>query len=349
MLISDFKSAVEKYNKDEMVLLAAELYKSIPKKVKEEKAIDSLIEDFRSNKQKGKSRKPSVPFPSLSDEIEEFIENAMAQNYFAPNRVIPKKDRPKWRFLVKGYIKDLQTIPVDSEDGSAATELLVSLYKTLQYGCGYYIFNTENPFASVGIKQTELLRITLTRFLQQKMTPETMKKAVLLAGSGGVDRDTLDNWLHEVLVECLKTTDRKELAISQCTDLLKEQNQILGGMVNDKKSPYDLSHRIYEKTKVISNLAECGFLIHASLFEYEEAIAFYKKYHPKEYQDEVFLYKLLYLLYDDNSIEYWKREYDLAVKKGVEPRSALQKTREYLQENGAFPRDEESGHLIIYM
>ncbi|MEZ0118499.1 UNVERIFIED_ORG: hypothetical protein ABRZ91_002456 [Heyndrickxia coagulans] len=43
------------------------------------------------------------------------------------------------------------------------TDLLEKLYEMLCYGCGYYIFNTDNPFRSIGMEQVELFDILLKR------------------------------------------------------------------------------------------------------------------------------------------------------------------------------------------
>ena len=83
----------------------------------------------------------------------------------APNSFIHKKERLKWRFIVKDYIKDLQSISVDGKEGKDATDLLEKLYGMLCYACCYYIFNTDNPFRSIGIGQAVLLDLIITRKL----------------------------------------------------------------------------------------------------------------------------------------------------------------------------------------
>ena len=104
----------------------------------------------------------------LKQEIEIFIDYAYKQYYFAPNNFVHKKERPKWRFKVKAYIKELQEVSIHSAEGKIATTLLQNIYKMLSYACAYYIFNTDNPFRSVGIEHritsynvcyTKLLRI----------------------------------------------------------------------------------------------------------------------------------------------------------------------------------------------
>lgn len=91
-----------------------ESYKQLKKYQKEE--ADILIRDILSGQsEKSGVKKEKQSFAELEAQIETFLENAKAGNYYAPNRVIPKSQRPKWRFLVKGYIKELEKIVPGSE------------------------------------------------------------------------------------------------------------------------------------------------------------------------------------------------------------------------------------------
>ncbi len=56
-----------------------------------------------------------MDFNRLEDEITQFLSNAYAQNYLIPNKVIPKSQRSKWRFMVKKYIKELEKISTEDE------------------------------------------------------------------------------------------------------------------------------------------------------------------------------------------------------------------------------------------
>ena len=116
MKLPEFRKQIETYSIEEPRYLTAELYKAIPKKIKEEKDIDPLVlsvpEHFKENGTGKASSPPKVKkapdLGALESEIELFLENAYAQNYFAPNRFVPKHERPKWRFKVKNYIKTLR-------------------------------------------------------------------------------------------------------------------------------------------------------------------------------------------------------------------------------------------------
>ncbi|MDW7662336.1 MAG: hypothetical protein SCL54_13025, partial [Bacillota bacterium] len=162
MLIAELRELLKKYNEDDLRRIISEMYKAMPKKIREEKDIDVLIQDVHSLMNNGKRNamkdKP-LNIERLTFEIEEFIDYAYMQYYLTPNQFVHKKERPKWRFKVKGYIKELQGISIATQEGEKATELLQKLYEMLSYACGYSLFNSDNPFNSVGIGQVELLDI----------------------------------------------------------------------------------------------------------------------------------------------------------------------------------------------
>jgi hypothetical protein len=150
----------------------------------------------------------------LKPEIERFVDYAYNQYYFAPNSYVHKKERSKWRFKVKAYIKSLQGVPVYGENGIGATDLLEKLYNMLCYACGYYIFNTENPFKSVGIEQTVLLDIILKRKFGSGISKESVKSAAALVINSRVDRETVHSDLINLLVENLNLQILKKLPLS---------------------------------------------------------------------------------------------------------------------------------------
>ncbi|MHB1043425.1 MAG: hypothetical protein ACYC0Q_11390 [Eubacteriales bacterium] len=94
----------------------------------------------------------------LKGETELFIEHAKQQYYFAPSRIIPKKDRPKWQFIVKRLYKDLLALTGDSKNLPQISELLEKLYCLLCEASGVYLFSSDDPFSSAGIEQSEFYR-----------------------------------------------------------------------------------------------------------------------------------------------------------------------------------------------
>lgn len=123
-----------------------ECYKQLRKPQKEE--IDAVLCALLEGKEaKAKKADAPVNFEELSQQIYDFMFNAYAGNYFAPNRLIPKSQRPKWRFMVKDFIKELTKIPADSENYEKSVKLLTDLYKLICAACNISVFHRGSlPF-----------------------------------------------------------------------------------------------------------------------------------------------------------------------------------------------------------
>lgn len=340
MLVSELKDILKDYQEEELRLLAVELYKAMPKHLKEEKEIDGLIKEgkelLRQKRGRKTAEKKPVELDSLQTEIEEFIDNAYQQNYFAPNRVIPKKERPKWRFKVKAYIKDLQSVPAEGPEGLLAAELLGKLYRMVAYSCSYYLFSTEDPFRSVGIGQCEFLEIALTKRFAHGVDQEAVKAALALTLAEGLDRETLEDELYSTLIRNLKVPDAKKAALE---DVLRRKEELDAGWAassKSKKRSYGYSHEEYNYRSKGNNLTCLALLLWLALCDYDTGIAYFNKNY-QESNKEIKLYVLLKYLYFADLKECWVQEYEKAVKKKTMPRESLRKVYAYIGEKGEFP------------
>ncbi len=338
MKIPELRALAGKYSKEELQYLVVELYRAMPKKLKEEKEIDKLFLEpgqVGNHTEQGK-KTVSVDLRTLGPEIEEFLENAYQQNYMVPNRVIPKKDRPKWRFLVKSYIRSLQKVP--AADGVKAAELLEKLYRMLCYSCCYYLFNTEDPFRSVGIEQTEIYDMVASKLLENDMSREHLRRAVELAVLDGLDRWTLPEDLFAVLLRHLKIPDTRQAAREEAEKLREEAGKKWAEQQKGRKgSGYSRSEFWFHERN--NHLTELIFHLYAHQGEFEQGIQDYKN-HSMERDPEITLYRLLRLLamYDEAGL--WKQEYEKAVKKKISPRTQLQKVYQYVTVYGQLPEGE---------
>lgn len=334
MRVTELRELLEKYSKDDLSKMMIELYKAIPKKVRDEKEIDGMLQDFQQYKEAEKIKKEKEKHVDLNDlerEITQFIQNAYKQNYIAPNRYVSKKERPKWRFKVKSYIKQLQQVPVEGNEGKRATDLLEKLYEMLCYGCGYYIFNTDNPFRSIGMEQVELFDIILKRKFSMGINKEIISSALKQIINYHLDMDTLRSYLFNVFIANLRTVDAKEIAIEQC-------HQFLMGLKQRTITPEETwvwKDDEYSRERNINELVETVFKLKMELCEYESAIRYFKSNIQEESKEDA-LFRLLNKLKTYNQKDYWLREYEAAVKKGIRPREELQFTYQYLKENGEF-------------
>lgn len=332
MLVAELKEVIKEYPEEDLRLLIVELYKAMPKKLREDKDIDALIRDMH-RKKPDKKQAVSTDVNILKPEIVLFLENAYAQNYMAPNRIIPKQERPKWRFKVKAYIKALQAVPPEGEEGLIAADLLEKLYKMMCYGCCYYIFSSDDTFRSVGIMQTELLDLVLKKSLANGINKETIKRSIALILEPGLDRQTIHSELLCVLAANLKTTDAKETAIREAM----EQKAALDRAANiSPKNKWRMIHTEYERNEKANILTELVFRLNILLCEYEEGIRYFKK-NIRKTDKEIELYVLLELLYQYDLKDCLIIEYEEAVKKKVEPRESLVKVYRYTKVHGELP------------
>lgn len=336
MLVSEIKEVIKEYPEEDLRLLIVELYKAMPKKLREDKDIDTLLKDARELLH-GKKAEKKRPVPAnmriLKPEIEDFLENAYAQNYMIPNRIIPKQERPKWRFKVKAYIKSLQAVPPEGEDGITAADLLGKLYKMLCYGCYYYIFNSDDTFRSVGIEQADLLDLVLKKSFANGLNEETIKKGIALVLEPGIDRVTLHSTLLCVFAENLKTVDARDIAIQEA---MKQRAAIYQNINTSSKKKWNADHEKYERDEKANLLTELVFRLNILQCEYEEGIRYFKD-NIRETDNEIILYMLLDLLYEYSLTDYWIKEYEEAVKKKVIPRTSLVKVYQYMKVYGELP------------
>ena len=318
MRVDELRTTLNKYNGAELKEIIVSLYKMIPKSRKEDSSLDELLLNFTHEKSKTPDKKiKPINFEPLKTEIEQFMEYADMQYYLAPNKYVRKEQRSKWRFEVKRFIKEL--LPVGGENSEEAGRLLADIYEMLCYACGYYVFRTEDPFSALGYRQSDLLQLVLRKIFYNGFNLDAMKKAVFLTLDSTVDRETLHVELMFALLDILKTTDTKEMALSQCVAYQKEYDSYQASK-DEFKYP---SGNKYRRERHLNYATELYLLLKFSLLEYDDGIDYFWKHH-KEINKEITLYCLLRLLDDDSLSGLWIREYEKAVANGIKPRNYLQ-------------------------
>jgi hypothetical protein len=110
MKISELRALLDRTSLEDMKRILVEVYRALRKKTRENLAIDELLKnpaDSRAGAKQAKALAHSVDIDELEAELGEFLTDAYAQNYLAPNRSVPKSERPKWRFKVKRFFKEI--------------------------------------------------------------------------------------------------------------------------------------------------------------------------------------------------------------------------------------------------
>lgn len=295
-----------------------ETYKQLTKSQKEE--ADVLIQAALSGENaKTKKKKETVSFEELEMQIITFIGNAKEGNYFAPNCVIPKSQRPKWRFLVKGYLKELAKIKPDSEYYERALKLLSDLYALICQACQYYLFSTDDPFRSIGWLQEDFYHLVATKTFEGGYTREKIAKMVEMACTGGLSRNSLHCDQELELIFLLHASDVKEIAIEESKKAIQKRKEKLTSIRNNDY----LSFYIEEEINNFCDLILMLFLVQA---ETEQGVKYYFK-NCIETQKEIILYKALEAVDLAGSNEQWIEIYEYGLVKKIKPRESL--IREY--------------------
>lgn len=293
-------------NKEPKYMMEAfvEVYKMLPKVKKEE--ADVMIESILEGKGKAK-KEEIVDYPTLFNQIQFFLDCAYAGFYIVPNRIVPKPMRSKWRFQVKQFINQLLALPFAHEHYQEATNCLMKLYDMLSYGCGTYIFSSNDPFRSVGIRQEELFDHVIAHMCQLPIDTEKMKKMILCATNTDLSSECLDIYLMDVLYQHFQSSSRQKEIIEICMQLVVEQEQKL-----NKLKKYD--DKRYYVGKSIENLATLILIFSLSDGLTKKILDYYFRH--VDYSKDEIAYRALEIAdsYDNLDAGIFIYEYGLKMK-----------------------------------
>ena len=144
MKASEVREHLAQLDADQLRSVAEHLYKMLPRKMASEKGADLLIADAAAFQQSRRAKKaPELPDLDLVEmETDEFLEDAAASRYFAPNNIISKAARGRWRSVAKRLYQDWCLLAGQSEYRSTAATALERLYRILCRGSQVYLFRT---------------------------------------------------------------------------------------------------------------------------------------------------------------------------------------------------------------
>lgn len=294
----------------------AESYKQFTKNQKAE--VDQIIHLALEGKDLNAAKKKEpLNFEDLEQQITQFLQDAYAQYYLAPNRVVPKSQRPKWRFMVKNYIKELEKIPVENEYYERSVKLLTEIYRLICEACNYYLFSTDDAFRSIGWEQPDLFHCVVKRTFGSGYSREKIAALLKDAVSGGLSRESLHIYQERVLLAELNTSDVKYMAIEEARKLIEERKKKLNGL---KK--YD-NQRYYLEEEV-NNLCEMILMTAIELAEPASGVEYYFR-NCEETDREIILHRALDIVDWEENDELWMQVYEYGVSKKIKPRDPLVK------------------------
>lgn len=313
MKVQELRQLVNASDREHLERALMECYKQLRKAQKEE--FDPVITGILEGKETVKKAESAVSFEELEQQIAVFLDNAYAQNYFAPNRVIPKSQRPKWRFMVKNFIKALEKIPPESDNYSKAVKMLTDLYCLMCEACNYYYFSTEDPFRSIGWEQPELFALVAKKTFASGYNREDISHLLLYAATGGVSRECLAIQQEIVLLSAFKTSDVKYMAIEEAKKLIDERESKLTRLKKYDDGRYSLEYAIEELCNII-------LLISIGLAEPEEGVKYFFG-HARDTTKEITLYRALELVDWLGEDDLWIEVYKYGLTNKINPRDSL--------------------------
>lgn len=339
MKITELREKLRHREKEELQTLIVEMYKLIPKSVKEGKEIDALIDhptQFKTQAKKAQTLLTSVDFQVLKSEIEQFIEHAYAQYYIAPNRIVPKKERSNWRTLAKRLVEQLMTVAGEPAHQKDCAVLLEKLYVLFCYASGHYVFVSEEPLRTLKIPQEAFLKRVIMLKKQVDEPQRWIRDTLQLIIENGVDRETFTSTLLITLLEELPNAPLKEQATQICQQLVEDQKEKLAQLQSPKKSRYSFtSSNEYVEREKLNSLVEMIFILQSTLAEKEQAVQYYQQ-HYLEDNSEIKLYVLLREIKNYQHTEDWLQAYEHAVKEGINPRRDLTREYNYIKKHADF-------------
>lgn len=327
MKVNELREYLQKSHPDLVMMICAECYKQVPKGKKEE--LDSLIMDMlegRLDKKERKAREQAdVNYEELEFEIEEFLKNAYEQNYWIPNRVVPKKQRAKWRFLVKRYIKELDAVEEDDEFSGKAAKLLLKICQMLYYACRCQIFSSDNPFGSIQMESEEVMDIVMKHVFMQEVDMETMLEIVKMVVLDSASMCWNVDSNVELLEKRLDTASKRELAVQAAKTLLEKQKELMERK-SDRISEYELKENIKNLNKTIFEIA-------AMMGTTELEMSDYLNCYEEREKSSAFDYGLR-TIYDLGTKEAWIKFYEFGIGQHIEAYDEMVKTYEEFKAEG---------------
>ncbi|MCI6696082.1 MAG: hypothetical protein MR457_01450 [Solobacterium sp.] len=322
MKITELRKMLESTDTATLKKTVVEVYKLLPTNKKLD-ADDVIASVLSGDGKKVIKVEEKVDYRKLFNEVNRFLENAYNQCYYVPNRVVQKKDRPKWRFLVKRYVKDLEKVPTDSDFYNESVELLIKLYEMMCYACRYYLFSSTDSFQSVGISQSSFYDLIVEKtFAKVFVTEDDIATLIICATTGGLSTWSLHINQVSILLSYLNTEKYLRMAIDKAKEFVETNG--------DKLKKLDrYSNTVYCLEDAINQL--CNFILMAEikLDEFDDGVKYYLN-NAKENDNEIILYCALDTIKfftDDDDL--WVRCYEYGIKyKKIKPRDELKEAYE---------------------
>ncbi len=328
MYVKELRSILKQYDEEKAKKLVVEIYKSIPKKVREEKNIDLLIEDvdkFLVDKKNPIKTIGVEKAKKIIKDANNFTVSASMGFYASPNKYVSKKVRMAWRNEVKRHIKNLNLILPTSTYGDEATVVLAEIYDLLNIAKYETIFSTNDVFNAIKMDRDYIFDLIVSRVFYKEVTDEKVAFVTDVCFAYSVRNIKVKYFLTDIIKSKIKTQDEVAVVLDGLAMLQKDDEKILNEQLSKKssKSTLEVDYLIGKKKDV----AELQIYFYAKAGEIDKATKVYMKYFGTSS-------KYVYILLNMYKQLDLKKEW-LATYKSIKNKS---KIYEYIDEENKFPR-----------
>ncbi|MEM7039164.1 MAG: hypothetical protein AAF570_19465 [Bacteroidota bacterium] len=335
MKVGELRKILAHHKKEDLIKIAVEFYKAVPKAKKEDHGLDEIAQN-PNQKRESKSSLKTTSLRDLKAEIEIFIENVRYQHYIFPNSYVRKAERSKWRFKVKNWYKELTNPELIKKSPTLCEELLSGLYDVMCESFVYEYFTAYDAFASIGVQQTTFFTALMLQRKSLLAPDQFVARTILTILDNELGRETLCTDFMLIFIGELRIPDMKNLAIDVARELHTTFAKTPKKIIKHENVLFSWAPDDYAEEARHNNLVELILLLYFSLFEYGNGIAFFQE-HYEEHDPEVKLYMLVIHLLDHDEPQKILEVIATAKQQDVEPREALLDLETIIEETGELP------------
>jgi len=326
MKVAELRKLIADHEAAALRTLVVELYKMIPAKVRDERDVDALVREpgKAAALRKAQRARSAMPDPDEAlDEAQLFLENAAQQNYFAPNRAVPKKERAGWRFVARRVYKNLVALLAVDALREESGELLAELYRILCRGEEVYLFPSTEPFEAMKVERTEMLGAALAAARATRPADRFIDLALDLALGGSLWG--MQSQVARVVAAEARTPELRDLLVERVRERCRPPS---GGARS--KGQMKLPAEGWKRASALKVLATIALYACAANGETERGVEEFQAVIGERGSIEA-TPGLLAHLQELGRDDLWAATYDRAVEQGLDPSSTLVQYRESLE------------------
>lgn len=332
MKIPELREKLSGLSEKELVYLAIEFYKLIPKAKREMYQLDAMTEAPDPASKPSKLQGSTDSIADMEHKIKEFVHNAEAGYYFRNNREVSRKERRTWRSKVKSWHKALTSMNRPDADLDKQADLLIRLYGVLQKGREYTLFSSQEPFSAINVEQSAFYKSILDLYDALSGKEEVIKRGTRLLIEPPVSSYTVSYLIDEFLL-LISIPDLYEKTIDRAEALLTEIHDEDSLTPKVAKLRYDYDSNLKRK---VNAMAELGLRVYLRLGEYTNGLSFFDR-HYMESNSEIKLYILVNYLHKEGKPDLIRQAINAAKMNGIKPRNSLLDLDQYIEINGVLP------------